>query len=174
MAKAYSLDLRERVLAAVAEGLPLAEAAKRFCVSVPSIVRWRALEREGRGVGPKPFAGGRRPARTEAARETILALLHENPDLSTEALRAALAARGLVFGYGSLYRFLARYGFKGGKAGRRRKPDTGGEPAGPRALAKDLRQRILAAVEAGMSHAEAGRLFRVNPETIARWRGRLR
>ena len=68
MAKAYSLDLRERVLAAVAEGLPLGEAAERFRVSVPSIVRWRALERRGRGVGPKPFAGGRRPARTEAAR----------------------------------------------------------------------------------------------------------
>ncbi len=93
MAKAYSLDLRERVLAAVAEGLPLAEAAKRFCVSVPSIVRWRALEREGRGVGPKPFAGGRRPARTEAAREAILALLRENPKLSTEALHRS-APRG--------------------------------------------------------------------------------
>ena len=93
MAKAYSLDLRERVLAAVADGLPLGEAARRFRVSVPSIVRWRALEREGRGVGPKAFAGGRRPARTEAARETILALLRENPALSTEALRAALAAR---------------------------------------------------------------------------------
>ena len=56
-----------------------AKRRKRFRVSVPSIVRWRALEREGRGVGPKPFAGGRRPARTEAARETILALLRENP-----------------------------------------------------------------------------------------------
>ena len=232
MAKAYSLDLRERVLAAVAEGLPLGEAAERFRVSVPSIVRWRALERGGRGIGPKPFAGGRRPARTEAARETILALLHENPELSTEALRAVLAARGLVFGYGSLYRFrrrhgalpgaaggeelveaaretvfallrgnpglstralraalaergfvvgygalywfLAHYGFKRKHAGRRRKPDAGGETAGPRAFADDLRQRILAAVEAGMSHSEAGRLFRVNPVTIARWRGRPR
>lgn len=174
MAKAYSLDLRERVLAAVAEGLPLGEAAERFRVSVPSIVRWRALERGGRGIGPQPFAGGRRPARTEAARETILAHLRENPELSTEALRAALAERGLVVGYGALYRFLARHGFKGGKAGRRRKPDAGGETAGPRAFADDLRQRILAAVEAGMSFSEAGRLFRVNPVTIARWRGRPR
>ena len=51
---------------------------------------------------------------------------------------------------------------------------TGGETAGPRALADDLRQRIVAAVAAGMSYSEAGRLFRVNPVTIARWRGRPR
>ena len=68
MAKAYSLDLRERVLAAVAEGLPLGEAAERFRVSVPSIVRWRALERGGRGIGPKPFAGGRRGPRQRGRR----------------------------------------------------------------------------------------------------------
>ncbi|MYE02242.1 MAG: hypothetical protein F4Y03_13395, partial [Alphaproteobacteria bacterium] len=123
--------------------------------------------------GALPGAGGGGEP-VEAVRETVLALLRGKPGLPTRAVRAALAERGLIVGYGALYRFLARHGFKGGKAGRRRKPDTGGEPAGPRALAKDLRQRILAAVEAGMSHAEAGRLFRVNPETIARWRGRLR
>ncbi len=231
MAKAYSLDLRERVLAAVVEGMPLAEAAKRFGVSVPSIVRWRRLARERGDARAKPFAGGRR-ARTEEARSAILALLGENPDLSTEALRAALAARGLVFSYGALYRFrqryralpgtapveepleaaretifallrgnsglsirallaalakrghilgygalygfLTRHGFKGKQAGRASKPAAEGETADPKAFADDLRQRILAAVEAGMPYAEAGRLFRVNPATIARWRGQPR
>ena len=67
MAKAYSLDLRKRVVAAVAEGTALAEAAKRFRVSVASIVRWRALERRRGSARPKPFGGGRRAVRTEAA-----------------------------------------------------------------------------------------------------------
>ena len=170
MAKAYSLDLRERVLAAAAEGMPLAEAAARFGVSVPSIVRWRALEREGRGVGPKPFGGGRRSARIEAARETVFALLRGNPGLSIRALLAALAERGHVLGYGALYGFLTRHGFKGKQAGRGRNRADESETAALRAVADDLRERVLAAVEAGMPNAEAGRLFRVNPATIARWR----
>lgn len=170
MAKAYSPDLRKWVLAAVAEGMPLAEAAERFRVSVPSIVRWRALEREGRGVGPKPFGGSRRSARIEAARETVFALLRGNPGLSIRALLAALAERGHVLGYGALYGFLTRHGFKGKQAGRGRNRADESETAAPRAVADDLRERVLAAVEAGMSNAEAGRLFRVNPATIARWR----
>ena len=116
MAGAYSLELRERVLEAVAAGAPLAEAAARFRVSVASIVRWSALERRQGSARPKPFAGGRRPHRTEAARGAILALLEETPGLSTEALRKALAERGLAFGYGSLYRFRRRHGVLPGTA----------------------------------------------------------
>ncbi len=53
MARAYSLELRERVLEAVAAGLPLAEAARRFRVSVASIVRWRALARRQGSARPR-------------------------------------------------------------------------------------------------------------------------
>jgi len=122
MAGAYSLELRERALEAVAAGAPLVEAAARFRVSVASIVRWRALERRQGSARPKPFAGGRRPRRTEAARGAILALLEEAPGLSTEALRKALAERGLAFGYGSLYRFRQRHGVPPGTAAAAEEP----------------------------------------------------
>ena len=45
MSKALSLDLRVRVLMAVANGASHREAAARFGVSAASVSRWRALER---------------------------------------------------------------------------------------------------------------------------------
>jgi transposase len=38
----------------------------------------------------------------------------------------------------------------------------------------DLRERLLGAIDAGLSPAEAARLFRVGPATITRWRQRQR
>ena len=46
MSKALSVDLRTRVLAAVAAGATHREAAARFGVSAASVSRWRRLERE--------------------------------------------------------------------------------------------------------------------------------
>jgi len=45
MSKALSLDLRERVLSAMAGGLSGRQAALRFGVSPASVSRWRSLER---------------------------------------------------------------------------------------------------------------------------------
>ena len=112
MAKAYSLDLRERVLEAVAEGLSPRQAAEGFRVSEDSIADWRQLVREKGSAQHRPLGGDRRSGRIESEHDTIPGLLAENPDFSVEALRAALRARGLVFGYGAVYRFLKRHGFK--------------------------------------------------------------
>ena len=46
MSKALSLDLRLRVLAAVADGLSHRAAARRLGVSAASVSRWRALVRK--------------------------------------------------------------------------------------------------------------------------------
>jgi transposase len=54
-----SMDLRIRVLAAVARGLSHRQVGERFGVSAASVSRRRALEREqGEGAGE---ADGRRP-----------------------------------------------------------------------------------------------------------------
>ena len=39
----------------------------------------------------------------------ILGLVAATPDITLEELRTALAARGLAFGYGTLWRFFARH-----------------------------------------------------------------
>lgn len=108
MSKALSVDLRTRVLAAVAAGASH-RAATRFGVSAASVSRWRALERRQGDVRPGPLGGDRRSGRIEAQARLILELLAETPVLTVEELRAELAARGHAFGYGTLQRFFARH-----------------------------------------------------------------
>jgi transposase len=109
MSKALSLDLRTRVLAAVAEGASHRTAAARFGVSAASVSRWRALERAQGDARPGPLGGDRRSGRIEAQAPLIRQLLDETPDLTTEELRQALGERGHVFGYGTLQRFFRRH-----------------------------------------------------------------
>ena len=110
MSKALSLDLRNRVLSAVSEGMSHRAAAARFGVSAASVSRWRALEREQGDARPKALGGDRRSGRIEAQRGVILGLLEENRDMAIEELRAALGDRDLTFSYGSIQRFLVRHG----------------------------------------------------------------
>ncbi len=70
--------------------------------------RWRKLDREKGDVRPGPLGGDRRSGRIEAQADLVLGLLRETPDITVEELRAALAARGHAFGYGTLQRFFAR------------------------------------------------------------------
>jgi transposase len=55
--KAYSGDLRERVIRAVEAGRPREEVAARFEVSVPTIERWVRLKRETGGLARRPVPG---------------------------------------------------------------------------------------------------------------------
>jgi transposase len=55
--KAYSGDLRERVVRAVAIGTPRDEVAATFAVSIPTITRWLRLKRETGSLAPKPVPG---------------------------------------------------------------------------------------------------------------------
>lgn len=52
--RAYSMDLRERVLAAVARGTPRKEIVRTLSVSEPTIRRYLRLRRETGSVAPKP------------------------------------------------------------------------------------------------------------------------
>ncbi len=84
--KPYSKDLRLKVLAAVDRGMPRAEAAKVFGVSLPSIKRYLKMRRETGDVGPRPLRGPR--ARKGAALEAALpAQVRANPDLTLEEHR---------------------------------------------------------------------------------------
>ena len=67
MSKALSVDLRTRVLAAVAAAAcRRRQAAQRFGVSAASVSRWRALERRQGDARPKALGGDRRSGRIEA------------------------------------------------------------------------------------------------------------
>ena len=52
MARAYSLDLRERVVAAIEEGLSTHQAAARFSIGVSTAGTWARLKRSQGDVRP--------------------------------------------------------------------------------------------------------------------------
>jgi transposase len=109
MAKALSVDLRERVLAAITAGMSGRQAALRFGVSAASASRWRSLERTNGHARPKALGGDRRSRRIEAHAALILSLYEAKPDIALQELRAALAENGVRVGYGGLWRFFKRH-----------------------------------------------------------------
>ena len=108
MSKSLSVDLRERVVAAVEDGLSCHKAAKRFGVSAASAIRWRALMRKQGDVRPGPLGGDRRSGRIEAQAQVILGLLESRPDITLAEIEAALAGRGVVVSGASIWRFFDR------------------------------------------------------------------
>ncbi len=125
MSTPLSLDLRVRVLAAVASGLSHRQAGERFGVSAASVSRWRALECEQGDGRRKPMGGDQRSHGIEAHRALILALYEAERDATLQELRAMLAERGVQVGYGGLWRFFERHGITVKKSPRMRPSKTG-------------------------------------------------
>jgi transposase len=77
--RAYSTDLKERLVRAVANGLPMREAARRFDVAVTTVERAVVQQRETGSLVRKPIPG--RPRVLRRAQEAILrARLEAAPD----------------------------------------------------------------------------------------------
>jgi len=107
MARPYSLDLRERVVAAVANGATCREAAALFDVAVSSVVKWCCRKRSTGSVAPKPM-GGRRFHKLEAERDWLLSRLAEKPDVTMRELAAELADRGIIVSHVSVWNLIRR------------------------------------------------------------------
>src|SRR5271169_3911280 len=101
MARAYSLDLRERVVAAVEAGQSCRVVAKTFMVSVASVVKWSQRQR-ATGSPAAGRVGGRRRYAVAREREWLLARIAQKPDLTLRALLGELKDRGLVVSYYAL------------------------------------------------------------------------
>ena len=77
--RAYSTDLKERLVRAVADGLPMREAARRYHVAVTTVKRAVVQERETGSLARKPIPG--RPREISREQEAILhGRLEEAPD----------------------------------------------------------------------------------------------
>jgi transposase len=110
MGKPLSMDLRERVVGAISQGMSRRAAAARFGVSAASAVRWAALQRDRGKPAAKPQGGDMRSGATEAKAARIWALYEAAPDITLAELRAALAAEGIAVAVSTLWRFFARHG----------------------------------------------------------------
>ena len=105
MVKPYSVDLRERVVAAVAAGASCRSVADTFGVSVASVVKWSQRQRQTGSVAPGKI-GGHKPLKLEAERAWILARLSEQPDLTVRKLADELAERGIHVGHVAVWNLL--------------------------------------------------------------------
>lgn len=126
MPKAYSGDLRERVIEAVELGGSRREAADRFEVSVSSAIKWLQRWRERKSAAPKPRGGSVSPLEEFAA--DILALVAEQPDLTLVETVATLRKRRIKTSRSSLWRFLDRHDItlkKNLQAAERQRADLG-------------------------------------------------
>jgi transposase len=86
--RAYSEDLRLKVLDAVDRGMPREEVARVFGISLPSIKRWLKRRRETGRVGAKVPPGP--PAiKGRMLSEWLPGHLRANPDLTLEEHREA-------------------------------------------------------------------------------------
>lgn len=120
MVRPYSLDLRNRVVAAVENGQTCRAVAEVFDVSVASVVKWSQRARTTGSAAAMPM-GGKRPVLLAGQRAFILDRIEAVPNLSLRALAAELAERGVVVSYGAIWTFVHREGlsFKKKRASRR-------------------------------------------------------
>ena len=109
MSKALSVDLRERVVTAVAAGSSRRSAAARFGVSISSAIRWCAMLRDTGTLAPGPLGGDRLSRRIEAHAALILGLNERRPDMTLAEIQAELVEAGVRVGIGTLWRFFDRH-----------------------------------------------------------------
>ena len=109
MARPYSLDLRERVVAAVAGGQTCRSVAATFGVSVASVVKWSQRYRATGSAAAKRM-GGNRPYALAGEREFVRQRLAEEPDITLRGLAEALSERGVNVSIYAVWHFLQHEG----------------------------------------------------------------
>lgn len=106
MARAYSLDLRERVVKAVDNGMSVEEAVELFEVSKSFIYDMHKRQRDNKPLEPKIKRPGR-PAKFAEHKEHLKRLVKEHPDATLEELREKLP---FPVSIGALWNALRREG----------------------------------------------------------------
>lgn len=121
MAKPYSMDLRERVVAAVERGgLSRHQAAARFELGVSTVIKWVRRFRETGSVAPGQM-GGHRPKTIRGEHRDWLLWRCKEGDFTLRGLVAELAERGVKVDYRSVWEFVhaEKLSFKKNRASQR-------------------------------------------------------
>lgn len=133
MARAYSHDLRSRVLEAVAGGTSRRQAAARYRVGIATVVRW-AAQAVATGQTRAGRQGRPRGSKLDAHEAFLLAPIEETDDITLSEMQARLRdERGVSVGLGTLWRFFAARDISVKKVGARRRagpPGRGGRARG--------------------------------------------
>jgi len=109
MAAPLSIDLRERVVAAVGSGESCRSVAARFGVAVSSVVKWSQRHRATGSVAPGKM-GGHRKRVLEPHGAFIIERIEQTSHLTLHGLKEELAARGVKVSHNAVWLFLRREG----------------------------------------------------------------
>ena len=107
MPRAYSLDLRQRLIDAVEAGSSARSAAHLLQVSASTAVKWLQRKRKTGSVEAKPMHG-HPPAKLSPHKDRLLRLVAEEPDLTLKQIGERLAAEGVQVSKSCLHTFLWR------------------------------------------------------------------
>lgn len=107
MPKPCSLELRERVVEAIASGASRREAAEWFAVSPSSAIKWMQRQQETGSIAPKPSGGSISPL--EAHADFLLVLIADQPDLTLDEIVAAMRKRRIAGSRSAVWRFFERH-----------------------------------------------------------------
>jgi transposase len=109
MGRPYSLDLRERVIAAIEGGTSTRQAAARFSIGIATAGAWARLKRATGEVAPAKQGKPKGSVLDEHA-EFIVALIEEAPDITLKEIAERLEEdRGMRVVSTAVWKFLDRH-----------------------------------------------------------------
>jgi putative transposase len=133
MGKPYSMDLRERAVAAVLKGgLSRHKAAAQFGVGVSTVINWVRRFRDTGSVAPGQM-GGHKPKAIAGEHHVFLSRRIREEAFTLRGLVAELAERGLKVDYRSVWNFVhaERLSFKKNRRRQRTRSTRHRAPARP-------------------------------------------
>ena len=107
MPKAYSGEMRERVIAEVESGASRREAAEEFAVSASTAVIWVKCFRQTGRCAAKPRGGSISPLEKHA--DFLLGLIEKQPDLTLDEVVLAMRKHKIAGGRTAVWRFFKRH-----------------------------------------------------------------
>ena len=107
MPKAYSADMRARVIGRVESGASRREAAEHYEVCASTAVIWVKCFRETGRCAAKPRGGSVSPLEEHA--EFLLALIDEQPDLTLDEVVSVIRRHKIPGSRTAVWRFFQRH-----------------------------------------------------------------
>src|SRR5215470_6617017 len=132
MPRAYSADMRVRVIARVESGASRREAAEHYEVSASTAVTWVKCFRESGRCAAKPRGGSVSPL--EEHKEFLLALIDEQPDLTLDEVVCAMRKYKVPGSRTAVWRFFQHHKITFKKSAARGGAGARGRSSRPAAL----------------------------------------
>ena len=107
MPRAYSADIRGRVIARVESGASRREAAEHFEISASTAIKWVKCFRDTGSCAAKPRGASTSPLEEHA--DCLLTLVADQPDLTLDEVVSAMHKRGIAGSRSAVWRFFQRH-----------------------------------------------------------------